>query len=152
MRSETRDEIAEAEDTLGQRLLAVMTEMPLSKTEVAEAIGIHRRTLSRWLKSEGTSFRQVVKDARFSLAAQLLIDTNMSLTEISAALEFSEPAAFTRAFRRWTGMTPSVWRRKHRHVERQCAADRPAGARPRQRDRWRKRSSLKNARVRSGNS
>ncbi|WP_147029534.1 helix-turn-helix domain-containing protein, partial [Methylobacterium oxalidis] len=41
-------------------------------------------------------------------------DTSMNLGQISAALDFSEPAALTHAFRRWSGMTPSAWRRANR--------------------------------------
>jgi AraC-like DNA-binding protein len=48
------------------------------------------------------------------VAKQLLADTSMSLTQISTALNFSEPAAFTHAFRRWSGMAPSIWRQANR--------------------------------------
>jgi AraC-like DNA-binding protein len=71
----------------------MMTEHPLNAVAAAERIGIHRRTLSRWLQSEGTSFKRIADEARFGVAKQLLADTNMSLAEISAALGFSEPAA-----------------------------------------------------------
>jgi AraC-like DNA-binding protein len=47
---------------------------------------------------------------RFGIARQLLADTDLPLAEISAALDFSEPAAFTRAFHRWAGRAPSEWR------------------------------------------
>ncbi|WFT83611.1 AraC family transcriptional regulator [Methylobacterium sp. CB376] len=109
--------------------------MPISGIEVAEVIGFSRRTLSRRLKSEGATFKEVINEARFNVAKQLLVNTDMSLAEISAALEFSEPAAFTHAFRRWTGTTPSAWRKKHQQVEPLCCADRPDGARVRQRRR-----------------
>ncbi|ACL58807.1 transcriptional regulator, AraC family [Methylobacterium nodulans ORS 2060] len=101
-------------DELHQRLRATMTEKPLTAQQVAQMMGIHRRTLSRRLKSEGTSFTQVADETRLSIAKQLLADTTLSLAQISAALEFSEPAAFTHAFRRWTGTTPSAWRKEHR--------------------------------------
>ncbi|ACL57022.1 transcriptional regulator, AraC family [Methylobacterium nodulans ORS 2060] len=101
-------------DEVHQRLRATMTEKPLGKQQVAQMMGMHRRTLSRRLKSEGTSFTQVADETRLSIAKQLLADTTLSLAQISAALEFSEPAAFTHAFRRWTGTTPSAWRKEHR--------------------------------------
>ncbi|ACL57397.1 helix-turn-helix domain-containing protein [Methylobacterium nodulans] len=101
-------------DELHQRLRATMIEQPLSKQQVAQQMGIHRRTLSRRLKSEGTSFTQIVDEAQLGIAKRLLADTTMSMAEISAALKFSEPAAFTHAFRRWTGTTPSAWRKDHR--------------------------------------
>lgn len=113
MRLEDTIEVLDAIGTLRQRLRVMMTKMPLNGLEVAQMMGIHRRTLSRWLRSEGISLRTVVNEARFGAEKQLLIDTNMCLAGISAALEFSEPAAFTRAFRRWSGTTPSAWRKKH---------------------------------------
>lgn len=113
MRLEDTIEVLDAIGTLRQRLRVMMTKMPLNGLEVAQMMGIHRRTLSRWLRSEGISLRTVVNEARFGAAKQLLIDTDMCLAGISAALEFSDPAAFTRAFRRWSGTTPSAWRKKH---------------------------------------
>src|SRR4051794_39728771 len=114
MLSEDPVDVPDVTGTLRQRLRVMMTAMPLNGVEVAQMMGIHRRTLSRWLRSEGISLRMIANEARFGAAKQLLVDTDMSLAEISAALEFSEPAAFTRAFRRWSGTTPSAWRKKHR--------------------------------------
>lgn len=105
---------ADVTDELRQRLRATMTEKQLSAQQVARMMAIHRRTLSRRLKAEGTNFRSVANETRFGIAKQLLADTNMSLAQVAAALEFSEPAAFTHAFRRWTGTTPSAWRLEHR--------------------------------------
>src|SRR4051812_8056728 len=123
MRPEMIDGVPELARTFSERLRAMLKEEPLNGTAAAETIGVHRRTLSRWLKSEGTSFKSIANEARSGAAKQLLADTNMSLAEISAALMFSEPAAFTHAFRRWTGNTPSAWRQKMRHVERPCSAE-----------------------------
>ncbi|ACL55583.1 helix-turn-helix transcriptional regulator [Methylobacterium nodulans] len=111
---------ADVTDELRRRLRATVAEKPLGKQHVAQLMGIHRRTLARLLKSEGTSFKLVADETRLSIAKQLLADTNLSLAQISATLEFSEPAAFTRAFRRRTGTTPSAGRKEHRrrHVAR----------------------------------
>lgn len=74
---------------------------------------VTRRTLTRRLKAEGTSLRCLAAEAQFRMAKHLLADTCMSMAQISAALDFSEPSAFTHAFRRWSGATPSSWRRDH---------------------------------------
>jgi len=66
------------------------------------------------LKTEGTCFKALADEIRFEIARQLLIDTHMSLVEVAAVLDFSEPAAFTRAFRSWSGLTPSGWRAEHK--------------------------------------
>lgn len=105
---------ADMTDVIRQRLRAAANRTRIDKRQVAQMLAIHRRTLSRRLKAEGTSFRLVADETRFGIAKQLLSDTTMSLAQISAALEFSEPAAFTRAFRRWSGTTPSAWRNERR--------------------------------------
>lgn len=101
-------------DDLRRRLRVTMAERQLSAQQVARTMAIHRRTLSRRLRAEGTSFRLVASETRLGVAKQLLVDTGLSLAQIAATLEFSEPAAFTHAFRRWTGTTPSAWRRDNR--------------------------------------
>ena len=71
---------------------------------------MHRRTLDRHLKAAGTGFRTVANEVRFEVARHLVADTNIPLAQVSAALNFSEPAAFTRAFQRWSGVSPSALR------------------------------------------
>ena len=84
-------------------------------------LAMHRRTLNRRLGAEGTRFRTVVNEVRFEIARQLLADTGLSFGQIAAALDYAEASAFTRAFRRWSGQTPSAWRASHstprRYVE-----------------------------------
>jgi AraC-like DNA-binding protein len=82
--------------------------------EAARLLSIHRRTLNRRLRTEGTCFKVLADEIRFEIARQLLIDTHMTLAEIAAVLDFSEPAAFTRAFRSWSGLPPSGWRAEHK--------------------------------------
>ncbi|WP_431311188.1 helix-turn-helix domain-containing protein [Methylobacterium nigriterrae] len=98
-------------DELRQYLQTGVTQQRCQAEHVAHLRRIDRRTLRRRLQAEGTTFRQLVNEARFRVAKHLLADTGMSVAQISAALGFSEPAAFTHAFRRWSGMTPSAWRR-----------------------------------------
>jgi AraC-like DNA-binding protein len=86
------------------------TELPKgrgSANDMARNLGLHKRTLSRHLKAAGTGFRTVADEVRFDVARQLVADTDIPLAQISAALDFSEPAAFTRAFQRWSGVSPS---------------------------------------------
>ncbi|KMO41167.1 transcriptional regulator [Methylobacterium tarhaniae] len=95
-----------------RQVRSIMTENRVQKDLIAQSLAIGHRTLSRRLKAEGTTFRAVASQTRLVMAKHLLSDTNLSLAEISAVLEFSEPAAFTHAFKRWTGITPSAWRRE----------------------------------------
>ncbi|AWN40037.1 AraC family transcriptional regulator [Methylobacterium durans] len=82
---------------------------------IARHLSLHRRTLSRRLRAEGTTFRSLAQETRFEIAKQLLVNTNLSLVQISASLDFSESAAFSHAFRRWSGTTPTAWRAAHQH-------------------------------------
>lgn len=101
-------------DKLREYLQIAVTRQRCRADRVARMRLVNRRTLSRHLKAEGTCFRRVASEVQFRAAKQLLADTGMSLTQISTALNFSEPAAFTHAFRRWSGTTPSAWRRANR--------------------------------------
>ncbi len=77
--------------------------------EVAKELGMSTRTLSRKLKANGASFNAIVEDLRRDLANTLLQD-DLSLSEISLALGYSNQAAFSSAFRRWNGLSPSQYR------------------------------------------
>ncbi len=68
------------------------------------------RTLQRRLREESTSFQDVVDSVREELARITMANPKYSLGEVAYLLGFSEISAFTRAFKRWTGMTPSRWR------------------------------------------
>jgi AraC-like DNA-binding protein len=81
-----------------------------SAEDIADLLSMHRRTLSRRLRDSGMGYRAIANEIRFEIARQLLEDTEISLGEIAAALGYSEASAFTRAFRRWSGQTPTVWR------------------------------------------
>jgi AraC-like DNA-binding protein len=73
---------------------------------IARALGLTGRSLQRRLKDEGTSFQRVRDEARKALADRYL-DQGHSMSEIAFLLGFSEPSAFFRAFKRWTGTTPT---------------------------------------------
>jgi AraC-like DNA-binding protein len=81
--------------------------------QVADLFAIHRRTLNRRLRAQGTSFKALVDETRYDIARQLLRDTRLPTTEIAATLDYSECSAFVRAFRRWSGTSPSAWRAEH---------------------------------------
>ncbi|WP_414473898.1 AraC family transcriptional regulator [Microvirga sp. M2] len=94
-----------------RRLLRIrLTGQRCSAEDLAKLLAMHRRTLSRRLRGNGLSYRAMVNEIRFEIARQLLEDTVVPLSEIAAVLGYSEPSAFTRAFRRWSGKTPTAWR------------------------------------------
>lgn len=78
--------------------------------EVAHELAVSPRSLQRSLGEEGTSYREVLAEVRCELAVEYL-RTGSSVTETTYLLGFSETAAFSRAFKRWTGRVPSGARR-----------------------------------------
>jgi AraC-like DNA-binding protein len=74
---------------------------------VAAKLVMSARTLKRKLHDRGTTFRALLDDARFHAARQLLDDPELAIQEVASALGYRDPACFTRAFRRWSGRTPS---------------------------------------------
>jgi len=78
--------------------------------DVAKRMGIAERTLQRRLGEEGRSFSALLDEIRRERAELLLRDPRLGTGEIAFLLGYSEPAAFFRAFRRWTGTTPRAWR------------------------------------------
>lgn len=78
--------------------------------EVAESLGIHARTLQRRLQSEGFKFADLLAQAKYARARQMLSRKAISMEIISAELGFSDRRAFTYAFKRWSGTSPSVYR------------------------------------------
>lgn len=77
---------------------------------IAAAMHITPRTLHRRLSDRGLQFRQLCDDTRRQLAENHLRDPRLSLAEVAWLLGYSEHSAFTRAFRRWTGVSPQQWR------------------------------------------
>jgi AraC-like DNA-binding protein len=78
---------------------------------VAAQLGMHPRTLQRRLEDEGVTFAELVQDVRRRTAETYLRDTDMSLRHLATELGYTEQSAFTRASRRWFGMSPLAYRR-----------------------------------------
>ncbi len=84
------------------------TRPPLRR--VARRLGMSGRSLRRRLKDEGRTYAEVVEEAMADVARRLLQDPSMSIAQVAERLGFSEPSAFHRAFKRWTGQTPGQFR------------------------------------------
>jgi AraC-like DNA-binding protein len=81
-----------------------------SASQVAAMLSMHVRTLSRRLNQSGSGFRELLDEQRKELACRLLRDTDLNVGQVAAIAGYSDPSAFGRAFRRWTGDTPAQWR------------------------------------------
>ena len=78
--------------------------------DVARSLGMSKRTLARKLSDEGLDFTEVLQQQRRDLAVRYLDDPKLQISKIAWLLGFSEVSAFTHAFKRWTGKTPSQMR------------------------------------------
>lgn len=78
---------------------------------MAESLGVHLRTLARRLAEEGVTFQQLLDEVRYAMARELLATTELPVGAIADALSYSAHSNFNEAFRRWSGDTPSGWRR-----------------------------------------
>lgn len=90
-----------------ERLLMPMLHTgPVRIDAVAAQLNVSRQTLYRRLKAEGATFAQVLDELRHRMALDYLTARRVSVTETAYLVGFSEPAAFSRAFKRWTGRRP----------------------------------------------
>ncbi|WP_340559694.1 AraC family transcriptional regulator [Streptomyces sp. GSL17-111] len=97
-----------------RRLLGHALPGPLPTPEqIAARLSVSPQTLRRQLAAEGTSFQQVRDRLRRDHAIAVLASGRVSIEALSQQLGFSEPSAFHRAFRRWTGATPRSYRLGH---------------------------------------
>jgi AraC-like DNA-binding protein len=81
-----------------------------TQEEVAESLNVSARTLQRKLGGSGTTFRKILDEIRRAQALAHFSTTEMSVSEVTHLLGFSCSSSFTRAFKRWTGLSPSEWR------------------------------------------
>jgi AraC-like DNA-binding protein len=81
---------------------------------IARSLAMSARSLQRRLAAEGVSYQQLLDLARRDEAERYLTDTRLSIAEVAYLLDYSEPAAFNRAFRRWHQETPHAFRQRQR--------------------------------------
>ncbi|KMQ72938.1 AraC family transcriptional regulator [Marinobacter subterrani] len=93
-----------------RRVIETSYPFPPKLARVAGTLFVSDRTLKRRLHEEDASFQQLVDRVRLERAADLLRNTAMNLSQIADALGYADAANFTRAFKRWTGTSPSQYR------------------------------------------
>jgi AraC-like DNA-binding protein len=96
-------------------LYSRLTHAICDATAIADLLGLHERTMHRRLQREGTSFRQLLDEARKITSRNYLKGTNLQINSIASALGYGSTGAFDHAFRRWYGQTPKQWRESQTH-------------------------------------
>ncbi len=91
-------------------LMPVLHTGDISMDSIAEKMAVSRQTLFRRLKAEDATFEKVLDELRHRLALHYLGGRKASVNETAYLVGFSDPAAFSRAFKRWTGKSPSEMR------------------------------------------
>jgi len=103
--------------TNSQRVRAIIErglgDRTCTADEIAASLGISRQTLRRRLHAEGTSVSAIRDDVLRATALDSLTQGGETVSALAARLGFSEPSAFTRAFRRWTGVSPTSFAHNH---------------------------------------
>jgi AraC-like DNA-binding protein len=111
--AQLESEHASSSQSVVEKLIrSLLSSGHCTEARVAEIMQVNRRTIQRRLKAEKTSFKEILTTIRMELAKQYLRETNISLSDISAELGYSEPSAFMRFFKNQMGKTPMEYRRR----------------------------------------
>ena len=89
-------------------------QKPLGITYIADELNLSKRTLQRRLQQQSINFADLRDQVRFHYSIDYLIKQHMSIDSISTSLDFSDRTSFTNAFKRWTGLSPSTFRKLFR--------------------------------------
>lgn len=100
------------ERRLRETIAAALRDGDASLASCAERLHCSPRTLQRRLGAVGSHFQTALDDTRRGLAEVWLADPRLKLIEVAELLGYTDQAAFTRAFQRWTGLAPGQWRRR----------------------------------------
>lgn len=79
---------------------------------LSKKLNMCSRTIRRKLQAEGTNYQKIVNEKRLALAKKYLLNSNLSIIQISSELNFSDPSYFARVFKQWTGSLPTEYRKQ----------------------------------------
>ncbi len=108
-------------EPLSQIVERYLDDPAFSLDTMADICGMNRRTFQLHLARNGTSFSDLVAGARMRVSAKLLRDPAIPIVDIALNLGYSSQSHYTRAFRKWSGMTPFSFRRQASNAAAICA-------------------------------
>ncbi|MCP4408851.1 MAG: AraC family transcriptional regulator [Gammaproteobacteria bacterium] len=91
-------------------LIDKLSSGEITEESLAKALNLSLRSFQRRLRQEGMTYKELVADTRQELAMMYIKNSQLSFSEITFLLGFSEPSSFSRAFKRWRGESPSEYR------------------------------------------
>ena len=94
-----------------EKLIDKLSTGEVSEEQIASLLNLSSRSLQRRLKDEDMTYKQLLDETRRELASQYIENSHLSINQITYLLGFSEPANFSRAFKRWNGVSPSQYRK-----------------------------------------
>lgn len=103
-------------DIIGRTKSMICDQLPsghVSVEDIADKLCLSERTLRRRLKGSGSSFKELLAETRRELGERYIQDSSLSLTEVAFMLGFSDSSSLSRAYKNWTGKSPSEYRSKH---------------------------------------
>ena len=98
------------EERVETAILQLLPSGHCSMDLVSKAMGIHRKTLQRGLRDEGTTYSAILERKRLQTAIQLLTETNIPINRIGQSCGYSSATAFNLAFKKWKNETPQTFR------------------------------------------
>lgn len=104
------------EQRVKNALLELIPSGLVSIDNLADRLGMSKRTLQRKLSQENIGYQHLLNQTREKLAKHYLINTRLSSWEITILLGFQENSSYCRSFTNWTGMTPEEFRKTHQQL------------------------------------
>jgi AraC-like DNA-binding protein len=105
--ADRRGDMSQLRTRVENAISSVLPHGRVRVEDVARSLGMSKRTLARRLSDEGLNFTEILQQLRRDLAVRYLDDRRLHVSKIAWLLGFHEVSAFTHAFKRWTGNTPS---------------------------------------------
>ena len=101
-------------DRLADLVYRDLNTRGIDQQRIAREIGMSSRTMRRKLADEGSSYQAVLDECRMRQAAlEFRARPDLSIAQIALRLGYAEHSNFTRAFHRWSGVSPQVWRKRY---------------------------------------